>query len=147
MSETAVMGGSVSRTISVGVVLASIFLGACSDSRGGGGPNPSAASQGRSDINNQLASVTCASASHCIAVGSSGHLSSDVGGRTLVEENLGSGWLIVPSPAVSTGLGSNGVLNDITCSNGTNCIAIGNLFTGDTVIEEKVGNTWTLLPR
>ncbi len=144
-SEAALMCGSVSRVVSEAVVLTSIFLGACSGSTGSGGPSPSAASQGRSDINNQLWSVTCASTSHCLAVGVSGGMPSDVGARTLIEENTGGGWTIVPSstPTVGSGVGS---LLSVTCANTAHCIAVGSSSIATTLIEENTGSGWAVVP-
>jgi hypothetical protein len=85
-----------------------------------------------------LNSVACIGAGGCIAVGSSSP--AYFAALPFVVESAGSGWSATPNPIF------NGGLDDVTCVSLTNCIAIGNLFTGGSVIEQRAGNAWMLLP-
>lgn len=135
-----------SQVLSAAALLASMFLGACSGSTDRGGPSPGTTSQAGSDINNQLASVTCASTSHCIAVGYAGQEFS--GARTLIEETSGGGWSVVPSPNPNSSMSS--VLSDIACPEPTHCIAVGRYFVdaslAKTLIEQNNGSGWAIVP-
>jgi len=92
-------------------------------------PNPT------NDDNSSLSGVTCPTALHCIAVG--GYRAGDGAERTLVEEDTGTGWIIVPTP------NSNHYLDQIACSSAGRCIAIGS----DTnpVVAETTGKGWNLV--
>jgi hypothetical protein len=83
-----------------------------------------------------LNGVTCVSASHCIAVG--GYEASDGAGKTLIEENTGSGWTIVPTP------NSYYYLEHIACTSAGRCIALGSVT--KPVIEENTGKGWNVVP-
>jgi hypothetical protein len=135
-----------SQVLSAAALLASMFLGACSGSTGSGGPSPGTTSQAGSDINNQLASVTCASTSHCIAVGYAGQEFS--GAKTLIEETSGGVWSVVPSPNPNPSMSSE--LADIACPQPTQCIAVGRYLVDasldKTLIEQNNGSGWTIVP-
>ncbi len=95
--------------------------------------------------NNELSSVTCASASVCWAVGDSETSVT----QTLIEEWDGVSWTIVPSPDSSP---DNNQLNRVTCASADECWAVGQYYTpgngGDaqTLIEEWTGASWTVVP-
>jgi hypothetical protein len=86
-----------------------------------------------------LSDMSCASPTHCVAVGFSGSLLA--GGHPLIVENGGSGWSVTSAP------NADGTLSGAVCPSVTNCIAVGNLPGGDTLIEQKTGSFWMLLPR
>jgi hypothetical protein len=85
-----------------------------------------------------LSGVTCAGASYCIAVG--GYEASDGGVTTLVEESTGGGWTIVPSPASSNG----DYFYRAACTGARRCTAIGSPTRP--LIEENTGKGWTVVP-
>jgi hypothetical protein len=75
--------------------------------------------------------------------------------RTLIEEDTGSGWTIVPSPNVSTieALAATpvaSVLEGVACASPTHCFAVGSYFVSashpKTLIEETTGSGWTIVP-
>ncbi len=79
-------------------------------------------------IDGQLSSVSCWSASGCMAVGSS-----SAGG--LAELWNGTTWSVVPIAAGSA------ALSGVSCPSGKNCIAVGGLQA-----ERWNGKTWSLMP-
>ena len=94
---------------------------------------------------NGLASVSCASATSCFAVGSSSTASSAT--KTLIERWNGSKWLVVPSPNAS-GATHNG-LASVSCTSVTNCFAVGSFDKGSspkTLIERWNGAKWSVVP-
>jgi hypothetical protein len=92
-----------------------------------------------------LSGVTCAAVKLCVAVGSY-----DAGGipQTLIEENTGSAWQIVPSPnprcAHNTACDSR--LEGVACPSATHCIAVGAMGFARTLIEENIGEGWEIVP-
>jgi hypothetical protein len=96
-------------------------------------PNPSDLDSG------SLTGVTCVTASHCIAVGGY-EASGGVSGKTLIEENTGSGWNIIPTPNSS----SDDNLEKVACTGAGRCIAVGSVL--KPVIEENAGKGWTVVP-
>jgi hypothetical protein len=106
---------------------------------------------------NALRAVACSTLDHCIAVGSTGGIAcvtdtdcQGVGsgeGTTLVEENTGHGWEIVPSP--NAGSFDGGGLSGVACATPNHCIAVGSYDVGgttQTLIEENAGNGWQVVP-
>jgi hypothetical protein len=93
---------------------------------------------------NFLYSVTCAAGSGCRAVGDIG--STLAGGfQTLIEENTGSGWIVVASPAIDSG--QNGLFA-VTCPGANDCWATGTYNNGttyQTLIEHYDGASWALI--
>jgi hypothetical protein len=96
---------------------------------------------------NHLASVSCTSATSCIAVGNwvTGGTSGEF--RTLVETWNGVSWAFVPSPRPDT-LG--GVwLSGVSCVSISSCAAVGDYATsaGDqlTLVESFDGSTWSIV--
>jgi hypothetical protein len=90
--------------------------------------------------------VACPSVADCWAVGDS---SVRGGGQsTLIEQNTGSGWSIVPSPSPFSG-GSN-ELAAVTCVNVSDCWAVGDDSDSSGVpihplIEENTGSGWSVV--
>jgi hypothetical protein len=91
----------------------------------------------------QLAGVSCASASFCMAVGTAGPPGGPYPGNTLAEMWNGSTWQIVPT---DDGL-DQAWLNSVSCPSPTSCTAVG--YTGDfhdwrPLAETWNGSTWTM---
>ena len=80
----------------------------------------------------ELAGVACASATSCIAVGSSGG-----GSAPLVEDWNGSTWTIQAVPGA-------GALNVIKCFGSASCVAVGTGSGSLPLIESWNGTKWTV---
>jgi hypothetical protein len=78
-------------------------------------------------IYDEVRSVSCVSATECVAVGSAYTGSAD---ETLVMVWDGSVWSIVSSPNTGT---SNDQLFSVSCVSATECVAIGFTETGEVV--------------
>jgi len=87
---------------------------------------------------NALNSVSCVSASFCVAVGFS--QDSDMADQTLVESWNGSAWSIVPSPDQA----GNDQLNGVSCPSSTFCVAVGT-WKNDTLFEFWNGTKWSIV--
>ena len=110
-------------------------------------PNPVAGGD------NVLNSVSCASATFCVAAGYGGESGAytparENSYRTLVEQWNGTAWSIVASPSTSTGYGN--FLYGVSCVGPTSCTAAGGVYT-DASAETYVtlvlawdGTSWTL---
>jgi hypothetical protein len=94
-----------------------------------------------------LQGVTCVASRKCIAVGSS--VNSGSNPLTLIEQDEGRGWAIVPSPNPSA-FGGVGVLGGVGCASPTHCVAVGQYESengnSQTLIEEDTGQGWNLVP-
>ena len=100
-------------------------------------PNPTG------KIDAVLASVSCTSATDCIAVGL---YETEVWGRTLIERWNGATWKIMssPNPPGQTFAG----LSDVTCTSPTSCIAVGYYDTAKwsrTLVERWSGGGWVIM--
>jgi hypothetical protein len=93
-------------------------------------------------------SVSCATATSCVAVGSS--VNSSFVGKTLIERWNGSTWAIVasPNPAGSPGAG----LSSVDCVTATSCFAAGSYTVSSafnaplkTLIERWNGTSWSIV--
>jgi hypothetical protein len=107
-------------------------------------PSPSSPTR----LGSRLNDVTCPSPNLCIAVGYNQDAASTP--TTLIEENSGSGWTIVPSPNPTSFGAPYGVLKGVTCISASDCIAVG-AYDSDSasslpLIEEERGNGWTIVP-
>jgi hypothetical protein len=93
--------------------------------------------------NNYLESVSCVSASDCVAVG---YTNTGSGTETLVMVWDGSAWSIVTSPNAGT---SNDRLYSVSCVSATECVAVGYADIGDNVYETLVmvwnGSAWSIV--
>jgi hypothetical protein len=94
-----------------------------------------------------LHSVSCATATSCLAVGA---YTINGSTRTLSERWDGSTWTIVPSPN-PPGINFPGVrveLSGVSCSGATNCVAVGFTQTSvsRTLVEHWNGTTWVIVP-
>jgi len=100
-------------------------------------PSPDAAGAGLS----ALASLTCTSASDCLAAGAGATSSST--GKPLIERWNGTTWTTVPSPNP----GTNSGLSAISCASDTACLAMGDTGNdGDTPFGERWdGNRWSVV--
>jgi hypothetical protein len=91
-----------------------------------------------------LNTVSCPSASNCIAVGEYYMMETNAEGM-FTETWNGAGWTIsaIPSPA-----GASATLDSVTCRAATSCLAVGSVTargatTSDVLIEALNGSTWT----
>jgi hypothetical protein len=94
---------------------------------------------------NGLGTVSCASPTACMAVGTSSPRSPTI--RTLFESWDGTRWTIVPSPSPGTG----DVLSGISCSAATACTAVGTHYKSSgglssNLIESWDGIRWSVVP-
>lgn len=86
-----------------------------------------------------LHGVACTRPDDCIAVGDSSTESAN--SRTLIEQNTGSGWAVVPAPD------TRGSLAAIACPSRDFCVAVGDdEAAGRTLIEENTGAGWHVVP-
>jgi len=90
-----------------------------------------------------LTSVSCASATDCIAVGG---YSTAAWSRTLIERWNGASWSIMgsPNPPGRTFAG----LSDVACTSPTSCIAVGDYETNvwaRTLVERWSGGGWVMM--
>jgi hypothetical protein len=96
-------------------------------------------SPNQAGTNNVLDSVSCVSASACIAVGG--------GPRALIESWDGTAWSVVPS--LDPGSVSD-TLYGVSCVSATACTAVGDYGntggTGKTLIETWDGTAWSVVP-
>jgi hypothetical protein len=107
-------------------------------------PSPSSAS----GLGSTLYDVTCPSPNLCIAVGKNEDFASTP--TTLIEQNTGGGWRVVPSPNPTSYGAPYGVLNSVTCVSPVDCIAVG-VYLSDKalsqpLIEENRGSGWVIVP-
>ena len=101
-------------------------------------PSPSPGS------NNKLMSVSCTSASNCVAVGFSGMMNQET---TLAMVWDGSEWSIVSSPNPGTGFVGN-KLNSVTCLSASSCVAVGSTSQGglgQTLVMAWDGSEWSVV--
>ncbi len=102
---------------------------------------------GATDAMAILLAVDCLKASFCMAVGTAGSANSGQSAG-LVEQRNGSTWVVVPSPTLP---GFNWtVLNSVSCSSRTSCVAVGStldLTSNDqtAIAEGWNGAQWTML--
>jgi hypothetical protein len=105
---------------------------------------PVIAQQGLPDTANPLTSVSCTSATNCVAVGYDSGASGFM--QTVVETWNGAAWSLVPSPDPSGG----SVLAGVSCATAASCVAVGstqNVSGGTaTLIESLSGGTWSIVP-
>ena len=89
--------------------------------------------------------VDCTSATNCYAVGGSTNASSVA--STLIEQWNGHAWAVVPSPNPASG---TPVLNGVSCTSGTSCMAVGRTGLSGTSISTLAmrlsGGTWSITP-
>jgi hypothetical protein len=106
-------------------------------------PNPSGATS------STLNGISCTSATACIAVGQY----NINGNLTLAEVWNGSTWTIQPTPTdgcdpLGTGLNTCSMLNGVSCTSATACIAVGAGFLVDgdcaNLAERWDGSSWTM---
>jgi hypothetical protein len=95
-----------------------------------------------------LASVHCASATSCVAVGSA-FMSTETSSAqvTLIEQWNGTVWTMVPSPNQPLAFDSG--LAGVACPSVSTCYAVGSYEIQDltnTLIEQWDGTVWTIVP-
>jgi hypothetical protein len=96
-------------------------------------PNPKGSSY------SVLSSVSCVSASECVAVGL-GSPVTQAGPNTLGEIWNGTDWSIMSTPNPS---GSDGTqLNGVSCSSSTSCAAAGENVVGSEAVNDTLAMTW-----
>jgi len=95
-----------------------------------------------------LASVACASAASCVAVGGDGTFAPD--GHPFSEVLKAGAWHIVPTATVTAAVPGSVVLSSVSCWTPTGCDAGGTYTslgtgTGGTIVETFNGTSWSLL--
>ncbi len=91
---------------------------------------------------NVLTGVSCTSPTSCVAVGTSRNGTAN---QTLVETFDGSTWSVASSPNTSTS--QLNVLNGVSCTSATSCVAVGDFFNGianQTLVETYNGSSWSI---
>ena len=94
------------------------------------------------DESNQLRSVSCVSATACMAVGWYATGGAD---QTLIEAWDGSSWSLLPSP---NGSALNNLLHSVSCVSQSECIAVGEYVDSQawrTLIEQWDGRAWSIV--
>jgi hypothetical protein len=99
-----------------------------------------------SNENNLLNSVTCTSASDCMAVGV--YINASSNNQTLIEHWNGSAWSIVSSP--NSALTEDNSLSGVTCVMASDCWAVGVHYDGNsqayqTLIEHWDNTSWSIV--
>ena len=102
-------------------------------------PNPGGAGS------TELASVSCVTATDCVAVGSWSNGSSN---QTLVETWDGKAWSVTPSPSPGS---AGSYLEGVSCVRSTDCVAVGfwdgSASSADqTLVETWDGSVWSVTP-
>jgi hypothetical protein len=105
---------------------------------------PAAASTSTSTPNDELADVSCASSSFCVAVGYEYDFSgagggTETGGQPLIETWDGSTWSITANP-----ISSSDALDAVSCVSSSFCVAVGYAGSGQTLTETWNGSTWSV---
>ena len=93
---------------------------------------------------NDLPGVSCADATHCVAVGD---YFNGTTFQTLVETWSGGAWTITPSP--NQGINQENDLVGASCPDAAHCVAVGRHNNGivkQTLVETLSGGTWTITP-
>jgi hypothetical protein len=97
-------------------------------------------------LSSDLVSVSCPTATSCVAVGS--YVNSSGATLTLAEEWNDSTWSLVPSPDRSGASGSE--LLGVSCASSSSCVGVGDSFNrvgnSRTLAERWDGATWSLVP-
>lgn len=111
---------------------------------------PASASASLSVINASLSSVSCTSGTTCMAVGQIQVVPpSGIGiQHTFSESWNGTTWRVVPTPTLPPHTGA--VLNSVSCTSTSDCMAVGNLGTAQnpakfTLAEHWNGTAWTVV--
>ncbi len=97
-----------------------------------------------------LNAVACPGASDCWAVGQDTVATGGLPGvpAPLIEQDAGSGWSIVPGPALPAGAGTDGTLDGVACAGAGDCWAVGSFdlvgaaSQAPAAIEETSGGAW-----
>jgi hypothetical protein len=92
--------------------------------------------------NNYLHSVTCPSATQCVAVGE--YFNGSVY-QTVIEQWDGTSWTIAASP--NTSATQSNYLKSVACASATHCVAVGYYLSGGfrTLIEQWDGTSWSII--
>ena len=91
-----------------------------------------------------LQGVSCSDSADCVAVGYS--QTATTGPATFIETLSNGTWSVTPSPSPGT---IETVLNGVSCSSSTGCVAVGFEVTDSsvvTLIETLSGSTWSVTP-
>ena len=91
----------------------------------------------RTDRNNYLTGVTCASASDCWAAGY--YVTTNLLYQTLIEHWDGTSWAIVTSPNTSTT--HSNLLTGVTCVSASDCWAVGYFYSDSVMLLQPVNQT------
>jgi hypothetical protein len=99
----------------------------------------------RAGVSNLLADVSCADASHCVAVGYT--VAADNSIQTLILSRTGDAWGLDTSADRAA---SSNLLRDVSCPSATTCVAVGASDPGpgaldeQSLIETLSGGVWTV---
>jgi hypothetical protein len=100
-----------------------------------------AVSPNKTTEGNELNSVSCTSASSCVAVGKYGYGPDDTG-LAMAESWDGSAWSIMAMPE----RGTQSTFNGVSCTRSTSCVAVGDdNAAGGTLIESWNGSVWSVI--
>ncbi len=97
-----------------------------------------------SDQQNALYGVSCSDPTDCVAVGT---YYNGTANQTLVETLSGGSWTVTPSPNVGTN--QQNELFGVSCSDPTDCVAVGTYYNGttnQTLVETLSEGSWTVTP-
>jgi hypothetical protein len=86
--------------------------------------------------------ISCPSTSFCVAVGTYVSLRTN-SATPVIETYNGSKWVVTPSPDPSPG---NDILNAVSCTSKSFCVATGNSFSTEFFIETYNGSKWSVVP-
>lgn len=95
----------------------------------------------------QVASIVCASARSCVAVGYTSATGAPDDEHPLVATWDGAAW----SVAAVAGVGARGTLQSVACAAASSCVAVGTTYTGtaghrSTLAVAGSGRTWSVVP-
>ena len=95
-------------------------------------------------MQNSLLSVSCTSATSCVAVGY--YINASSVSQTLIEMYNGAAWSVLSSPNVSGSTGD--YLKGVSCASATFCVAVGYYLNASgapqTLVETYNGATWSI---
>jgi hypothetical protein len=95
---------------------------------------------------NGLSSVSCTSATSCVAVGAYNNATTTIREEPLVESWDGTTWSFVASPMPNPSNASLAALSSVSCVSPSDCVAVGRGGGTSGLIETWDGTTWSIDP-